>query len=229
MPGRHADQTDRAQPRPEAELHRRDIAVERYLPGSGVLSANLFRRNISNYLRGVTTLETVPYASSPRYVLRQQNVGDAMTQGLELEAKFRLSDLWAEAPRIDVRSNASFFRSRVKGARPDNRLDRNRYTQTRSNRFRGVQLMLGGNLNERYNARSETQTATIQKSCQSLGLWTFSPTVALRVTASNLASRDYVTGSTVDGPDLQGVPVRETSQTTAPTFLNVQLRLELKV
>ena len=54
---------------------------------------------------------TMPYAwvatevkASPRYVLRQQNNGDAVTQGLELEAKYRLSDLWAEAPRIDVRA-----------------------------------------------------------------------------------------------------------------------------
>ena len=39
-----------------------DIAVERYLPGSGMLSANVFRRNISDYMRGVTTLETVSYA-----------------------------------------------------------------------------------------------------------------------------------------------------------------------
>ena len=84
-----------------------------------MLSANVFRRNISDYMRGVTTLETVSYATSPRYVLRQQNIGDAVTQGLELEAKFRLSDLWEAAPRIDVRANASFFRSRVEGGRPD--------------------------------------------------------------------------------------------------------------
>ena len=36
-------------------------------------------------------------------------------------------------------------------------------------------------------------------------------------------------GSTVDGPDLQNVAVRETSQTTSPTYLNLQVRLELKI
>jgi len=215
-----------------------DIAVERYLPGSGVLSANVFRRSISNYMRGVTTLGTVPYASSPRYVLRQQNVGEAMTEGVELEAKFRLSDLWQEAPRLDVRTNASFFRSRVKGVPgPDNRLDQQPdYTANLGldYRLRGVPLTLGGNLNwtPGYLTRiSDTQTATIGRKLVAdvYGLWTFSPTVALRVTASNLAARDYVTGSTVDGPDLQGLPVRETAQTTAPTYLNLQLRLELKI
>jgi outer membrane receptor for ferrienterochelin and colicins len=215
-----------------------DIAVERYLPGSGLLSANVFRRNITNYMRGVTSLETVSYASSQRYVLRQQNVGDATTEGLELEAKFRLSDLWEDAPRIDVRTNASFFRSRVKGVPgPDNRLDQQPdYTANLGldYRFRGVPLTLGGNLNwtPGYLTRiSDVQTATIGRKLVAdiYGLWTYSPSVALRVTASNLAASDYVTGSSVDGPDLQGFGVRESSQTTAPTFINVQVRLELKL
>jgi iron complex outermembrane receptor protein len=91
-----------------------DVAIERYLPGSGVLSANVFQRRISDFMRSQVTLESVPWATQPRYVSRPQNIGDAVTQGIELEAKFRLSDLVAEAPRVDVRSNASVFRSRVK-------------------------------------------------------------------------------------------------------------------
>ncbi len=215
-----------------------DIAFEHYLPGSGLLSANVFRRNISNYMRSVTTLETVSYANSPRYVLRQQNVGDAVTQGLELEAKLRLSDLWAEAPRIDVRANASFFRSRVEVVPgPDNRLDQQPdYTANLGldYRFGSVPLTLGGNLNwtPAYATRiSDVQTASIGRKLVAdvYGLWTFSPTLALRVTASNIAASDYVFGSAVDGPDLQGVPIRETSRTTSPTFVNLQLRLEMKL
>jgi hypothetical protein len=38
-----------------------------------------------------------------------------------------------------------------------------------------------------------------------------------------------VTASSVDGPDRQGVPVRETSRTTPPTFVHAQLRLEMKL
>jgi hypothetical protein len=48
-------------------------------------------------------------------------------------------------------------------------------------------------------------------------------------TAEEIAARTVNIGSTVDGPDLQGVPVRESSRTTAPTFVNVQLRLEMKL
>ena len=61
------------------------------------------------------------------------------------------------------------------------------------------------------------------------GLWTFNPALALRLSFSNLDPRDYLTGSSFDGPDIQGIPVRETSETRAPTFINVQLRLELKL
>jgi iron complex outermembrane receptor protein len=189
-------------------------------------------------MRSVTTLESVSYSDVPRYVLRPQNVGDAVTQGLELEAKFRASDLFASAPRIDVRANASFFHSQVKSVPgPDNRLDQQPdYTANlgADYRFAGVPLAVGGNLNwtPGYLTRlSDVQTTSIGRKLviDAYGLWTFNPTVALRLSLSNLDPRDYVTGSTFDGPDIQNVPVRETSQTTAPTFINVQLRLELKL
>ncbi len=215
-----------------------DIAVERYLAGSGLLSANIFRRNITNYMRSVTTLETVSYASVPRYVLRAQNVGDAVTEGLEVEAKFRASDVIENAPRIDVRANASFFRSRVRGVPgPDNRLDQQPdYTANlgADHRFAGLPLMLGGNVNwtPGYTTRlTDVQTASIGRKLviDAYGLWTFNPALALRLSFSNLDPRDYLTGSTVDGPDILGVPVRESAQTRAPTFINVQVRLEMKL
>jgi outer membrane receptor for ferrienterochelin and colicins len=215
-----------------------DVAVERYLAGSGLLSANVFHRDITNYMRSVTTLETVSYANVPRYVLRAQNVGDATTEGLELEAKFRASDVIEGAPRTDVRANASFFRSRVRGVPgPDNRLDSQPdYTANlgADHRFVGMPLMIGANLNwtPGYITRlSDVQTASIGRKLviDAYGLWTFNPALALRLSLSNLDPRDYLTGSTVDGPDIQGVPVRESSQTRAPTFINVQLRLEMKL
>jgi hypothetical protein len=48
-------------------------------------------------------------------------------------------------------------------------------------------------------------------------------------TASNPSASDYLYGSTVDGPDLQGIPVRETSRTNSPTYIDVRFRLELKL
>ena len=167
-----------------------------------------------------------------------QNVGDAITEGLELEAKFRASDVIEGAPRIDVRANASFFHSQGEGrarprqpARPAARLHRQ---PRRRLPLRRLPLTLGGNLNwtPGYLTRlTDVQTATIGRKLvvDAYGLWTFNPALALRLSLSNLDPREYVTGSGFDGPDISGVPVRETSRTTAPTFINVQLRLELKL
>jgi outer membrane receptor for ferrienterochelin and colicins len=215
-----------------------DIAIERYLPGSGLLSANVFRRNIRDYMRSQTTLETVPWANKPRWVSRPQNIGSAVTQGIELEAKFRLSDLLADAPRVDIRANASVFRSRVKSVPgPDNRLDQQPDGTANLGadyKLAGLPLTIGGNLNwtPAYDTRvSEDQTAYQGRKLivDAYALWAFSPTVQLRVTASNLAPRDYLTGGSLDFDNLGNVPVRETSTTTAPTYLNLQIKLEIKL
>ena len=210
-----------------------DIALERYLPQSGILSANVFQRRIKNFMRSETALETVSWSAVPRYVSRVQNIGDAVTQGIELEAKFRLSDVFAEAPKTDVRANASLFRSRVRTVPgPDNRLDQQPdYTVNlgADHRFTGLPLLLGGNLNwtPGYTTRiSDVQTARQGRKAilDAFALWTFSPTLQLRISASNLDPRGYVTGGTFDDAG-----VRETSATTAPTYLNLQVRLEMKL
>ncbi len=211
-----------------------DIAVERYLAGSGLLSANVFHRQIKNYMRNQTALEDVSWSpGQPRYVSRPQNVGDAVTQGIELEAKFRLSELLVDAPKLDLRANASVFRSRVKSVPgPDNRLDQQPgFTANLGADYRlpGLPLSLGGNLNwtPGYSTRlSDVQTVEQGRKlvADAYALWVFSPTLQLRTSFSNLDPRDYVSGgSVVDGG------VRETSQTTAPTYLNLQVRLEIKL
>ena len=93
-----------------------DIAVEHYLPGGGVMSATVFRRHIQDLIRNVTTLEGVPWASQPRWVSRPQNVGDATTQGLELDAKFRLDELHEGALPEPVERAAAQLRDDEHGA-----------------------------------------------------------------------------------------------------------------
>ncbi|HET9644187.1 MAG TPA: TonB-dependent receptor, partial [Burkholderiaceae bacterium] len=128
-----------------------DVALERYLAGGGVLSANLFYRHITDYMRTVTTTGIVPWSAAARFVSRPRNVGNAITQGLELEAKFRLDQMMSDAPHVDVRSNLSLFRSRVRGVPgPDNRLDEQPGATANLGadyRWRGLPLTLGGNLN----------------------------------------------------------------------------------
>ena len=239
VPGKNTPtQADRAgNPNLKPELATGiDIAIERFLPTGGLLSANFFHRQISNYLRSQTALETVSWSPGvQRYVSRPQNVGEALTQGIELEAKFRLSDWLADAPKVDVRANASLFRSRVKGVpSPDNRLDQQPDATANLGadyRFTSMPLTLGGNVN--WNPAYDTRLSDVQTAYQgrklgfdAWGLWVFNPALQLRLTLSNIGPRDYLTGASVTDT---GGGFRETSLTTAPTYLNAQLRLEIKL
>ncbi len=215
-----------------------DIAMERFLPGSGMLSANLFYRHISNLMRSQTTLETVSWADSPRWVARLQNIGDAITQGLELEAKFRASDIWPEAPRIDVRSNISLFTSRVQGVpAPDNRLSQQPNGTANLGadyRMRDMPLSFGGNLNwtPGYTTRLSDDQRVVQGAklvLDTFVLWTVNPTSQLRISLGNLTPRDYVTTNTLDSSNAVGQVLRESVTNTAPSWLNLQVRLELKL
>ena len=212
-----------------------DIAVERYLAEGGVLSANLFRRNISDLIRYVTSerYDTVWAPGQRRFVTSPQNVGDAITQGLELEAKFRLNQVWADALAVDIRSNLSLFGSKVLDVMgPSNRLDQQPSMTANFGadyRIRAIPLTLGGNvnINPDYTTRRTEQQWAYQGSKRVVdvyGLWRFSPAMALRMTISNLTPRDYLTGTTYIGNGFS-----ETANTNTRNWQNVQLRLEMKI
>jgi len=212
-----------------------DIAVERYLADGGVLSANVFRRNISDLIRYVTSerYDTVWAPGQRRFVSSPQNVGDAITQGVELEAKFRLDQVWSTVPAVDIRSNLSFFNSRVMDVMgPNNRLDQQpKMTANLGSdyRIRAVPLTLGGNININpdYTTRRTQEQWVYQGSKRVVdvyGLWKFNPATALRVTVSNLVPRDYLTGTTYTGNGFS-----ETANTNTRNWQNVQVRLEMKI
>jgi iron complex outermembrane receptor protein len=210
-----------------------DLAFERYLEGGGLLSANLFVRRLSSVIRNVVTLETVSYSPVPRWVSRPQNIGDASTQGIELEAKFRLDQLVDDAARVELRGNLSFYRSSVEGIPgPDNRLDGQAPATLNLGadyRFRGLPLSLGGNFNWVPDYRTQVApdravTAGRKIVHDAYALWTFGPTVGLRLLASNLVPRDYATSNQFDT-----ATQRETSRSVGPSYTNWQLRLELKL
>lgn len=212
-----------------------DIAVERYLSEGGVLSANLFRRNISDLIRYVTIerYDTVWAPGQRRFVSSPQNVGDAITQGLELEAKFKLNQVWAAAPAVDVRSNLSFFGSRVLDVMgPNNRLDQQpRMTANlgADYRVRAFPLTVGGNININpdYITRRTEQQWVYQGSKRVVdiyGLWRYSPSTSVRMTISNLTPRDYLTGTSFIGSGFS-----EIANTQTRNWQNFQLRLEMKI
>jgi len=107
-----------------------ELAFESYLPKGGLLSANLFSRQIKGLIRNELTLENTTLNGVPvqRWVSRPRNLGNAQTYGLELEAKARLDEAWAGAPAalvpLQFRANLSLFASKVDGIQgPHNRID----------------------------------------------------------------------------------------------------------
>ncbi|WP_084451685.1 TonB-dependent receptor plug domain-containing protein [Roseateles chitosanitabidus] len=210
-----------------------EIGYEKYLSKGGLLSANFFYRRITDLIRSQAMLEPVPYSPVPRYVVRPRNIGDATTYGVELEAKFRLDEYLTDALPVNLRSNLSLFHSAVDGIQgPNNRLDQQpRYTANlgADYRLRTLPLTLGASLNytpSNLLQQSNQVLADIDKKrvIDAFAMWTFSPAVALRVSASNLEPLSYGNGS------LSITPGRiVTSESTGRSFTVWQVRLEMKV
>jgi len=210
-----------------------ELAYENYLSQGGILSLNAFYRRIHDLIRVEAELETVSWAGVPRWVARPRNIGDANTYGVELEAKFRLNQLFTDALPVNIRSNLSLFRShvnRIPG--PHNTLDQ----QPRGTanlgfdyRLRSLPLTLGGNLN--YTPAYEIQQTELQltsldkkRVADAFALWAFNPDLGLRLSAANLAPLNYFTGSVIT-TDKAVI----TSRSGGPSYTLWQLRLEMKL
>ncbi len=214
-----------------------DVAVERYLQNGGVLSANLFYRRINDLIRSTVTLQDVPWSPVQRWVRQPLNIGAATTQGIELEARFRLDQLFTGAPPVELRSNLALYRSRVHDIPgPDNRLDQQAKATANLGadyRLRGTPLTLGGNLNwvPGYLTRvAADQTVTVSRKqvWDAYALWNINPSTALRLSASNLdpLTQDRLT---VTDSRLATGTERTAARYSEHSDTSWQLRLELKL
>jgi iron complex outermembrane receptor protein len=210
-----------------------EIGYEHYLSKGGLLSANLFTRRITNLMRTVTALETVPWSSTQRWVARPQNIGKATTTGLELEARFRLDEYLPEALPINVRSNFSFFTSKVDGIPgPNNHIDGQPKATANLGadyRLRSLPLTLGASLNWTPSTTIQqtliTESSTSRKAVvDAFALWAIDTEQSLRVSASNLSAMDYYSGSVISTGD-QLI----TSRSGGPSYTQWQVRWEMKI
>jgi iron complex outermembrane receptor protein len=206
-----------------------DFALEHYLAEGGILSASVFYRRVDNYVRTLVAQNLI----SGRWVSSPQNVGTANTEGLELEAKFRLNQLISEAPAVNLRANVSFFNSQVAGLPgPHNQMDQQPHITGNFGgdyRFKGTPLTVGGNYN--LTPAYETQTSAAQllsisrkREFDVYGLWKVDNTTSWRLSLFNLGPQLYSTGSIYQSP-----ATLENSQTHNQTYLNVQLRWEKRL
>lgn len=210
-----------------------DLALERYLNAGGVISVNVFSRHIKDLIRGVTALETVSWATSPRYVYRPQNLGKATTNGIEFDAKFRLSELVDNAIPLEIRFNVSLFDSKVDSVTgPNNRINeqpRGTGNVGADYRFSGAVFTIGGNiaLTPAYtiqNTNTQLTGNSTRRVIDAYALWSISPATKLRLTLSNLAPRDYAdTTAFLQGNQLQTVI------NSGQSSLSVGLKLEMRL
>ncbi|HEY9107608.1 MAG TPA: TonB-dependent receptor [Roseateles sp.] len=212
-----------------------EIGYEKYLSKGGLLSVNFFTRRITNLMRNVIgdAPEVVPWSATPRWVSRPRNIGNATTSGIELEAKFRLDEYFDGALPVSIRSNLSFFTSKVEGIPgPNNRLDAQPKGTANLGfdyRLRSLPLSIGASLN--WTPQSTIQQSLITEATTSrkavtdaFAMWNFTPEQSLRLSASNMTPLDYFTGSVINTGD-QLI----TTNSGGPSYTQWQLRWEMKI
>lgn len=182
--------------RPEQALGL-EMTYEHFLAEGGILSANVFNRHIKQLMRRETVLQNTPLG--PRWVSLPVNIGKASTHGIELEAKFRLNQMIADAPAIDLRANYSWMWSSVDGIPgPNNRLDsqaKHSANVGMDYRFPKTALTVGGSLNwtPSYILQSSPQqqaNIAMKRQFDLYGMYKFSDTLQLRIAANNLFARE---------------------------------------
>ena len=189
-----------------------DIAFEKYLSGGGMISIGGFHRSVTNLIRNVTSLQTVPYATVPRFVSQPVNFSKAQTTGLEFELKGRagelLPSLFDPKTALNLRSAVSIYRSQVEALPgPNNRLDGQQpWSVNAGFDYRLASLPLNTGVSLAYTPGYLT-TQTLSQSLEQSGSrsidvfaqWTFSRSASVRVNASNLVPLDQQTRTLVDG------------------------------
>ncbi|MCG2584504.1 TonB-dependent siderophore receptor [Massilia sp. TS11] len=169
-----------------------DAGYERYWAEGALFSVSLSTRRISNYTHNGIVID------KDRYLAMPLNLGSAESHGIELELKFPLSALMADAPKLDLRANVSRNWSRVDNVPgPDNRLDRQTPLSLNLGAdYKHEQLSAGFNFAFRQggmvrSSDKERSYDTYGRDLEVYGLWKFSAQDQLRLTARNMLKQGY--------------------------------------
>lgn len=210
-----------------------EIAYEHYLSKGGLISVNFFYRRISDLIRSVVALETVSWSDQQRWVSRPQNVGDATAQGIELEAKVRLDEIFDNALPVALRTNLSVFDSKVDQVPgPNNRLEGQPKGTANIGvdyKLRNLPVSFGGtvNITPGYDLQvsgNQSSSMGTKVVADAFVLWSVDRETQVRFTLNNFVPRDYLSTSTALN-DTQ----RQFTESNNPSRLNWGVRLELKL
>jgi outer membrane receptor protein involved in Fe transport len=173
-----------------------DVTLERFLDKGGSLSASVSTRRLSNFTRPGLLFE------DGRWIFTSINRGNANTWGIELDAKFPLKSVWADAPAIDFRGSMSRHWSKVDSIPgPDNRLDNQTpFSASLGLDYRNGDFATGASFQYSTGGwvrRSEREFGytRISRELEWYGHYKFNPRQSLRVSASNLLSPDWISAS----------------------------------
>ncbi|NHZ96089.1 TonB-dependent receptor plug domain-containing protein [Massilia sp. CCM 8734] len=211
--------------RPERALGL-DLAYEHYLSQDGMVGVGLFARRIDD----VTLTRTV--REGERWVARPFNSGRALARGITLETKFKLPQLVAGAPALDVRASLARTWSALDAVPgPDNRIGNQAplsvnvgadYTFSAAPVSAGATVGYVRNGTVRLSG-NETSSESNKRVLEGYVLWKFTPKVHLRLSASNLLHEDDLKRSSYAGEALW-----QNKTVTAPTYTVLRAIAELK-
>jgi len=191
-----------------------DIAWETYLKAGGMISVGVFHRRITGLVRNSLSLETVDWATVPRWVAKPINLSRASTTGLEFEVKGRANELmpslFEPATALSLRASLSIYASKVKDIPgPDNRLEQQQPWSANMGfdyRFKAVPVSIGASL--AFTPSYEVQQSSLQRldtgrarTIDMFAMWNLSRTDSVRVSANNFQAVDQRSNTLLSNGD----------------------------
>ena len=202
-----------------------DASFEHYWKEGALFSASTSMRRISGYTRNRVLVD-----GAGRFVSMPLNDGNAITRGLELEAKFPLKAVMDNAPAVDLRASMSRNWSRVESVPgPDNRLDQQTpLSATLGADYKAGALTTGASFVFRNGgpvrvSLNQSAYQNVRRDLDAYALWKFDPKLQLRVSFGNLLGQDNFNTSSY--ADASGTVYRASR---APSGANARATLEIK-
>lgn len=193
-----ADSAGNPDLRPERSVGL-SLSYETYFGAASMIGVDYFERRLTDVIGQSVDMEDVPWAQSPRYVIRPENLGKARLRGISLDARVALAEVDASLPKIELRSGITFSRSKLDTVPgPDNRMaDQAPWSAKLGVRYslKSMPLELSADANWRpgvwsRNAVERRWWQDRREDISAQATWTLNKTSKLRLGANNLLSRD---------------------------------------